>query len=217
LAVSCFREIADKRHEIDQQIAKEASMDKTLDGYLKAMTSFLLQENSLLKSKKDDPIRNVARTQTISVIKRLDSNRNQIVFQFLQEANLISTMKGDETNEVQKPIISLARADLSGVDLRWTDLRCANLQGAYLQRANLQRANLQGANLQGANLNWANLLLAKLQEANLQGAIFSDNTILTIDTVEYKGTTMPDGTIFSESTDLKKFTEATEGEYWSDI
>lgn len=169
------REIADKRHTIDQQIAKEARMDKTLDEYLKAMTSFLLQEKSLLKSKKDEPIRKVARTQTISVIKRLDSERNQIVFQFLQEANLISVIKGDETEEADNPIISLARADLRLANLEEVNLHEAklfgtNLQEASLTRANLTKADLTKANLQNADLTWANLQEANLQEAKLTEA-----------------------------------------------
>lgn len=187
------REIAEKRHKNDQdlaesryandkEIARNTHMDKTLDEYLKTMTGFLLQENSLLKSKKDDPIRDVARTQTITVINRLDSERNKIVFQFLQEADLLSRKKDPKT-DVEKPIVSLAYADLKstnleGVNLKNADLNESDLSGAHLNGAILISASLKGALLVEAKLGAANLTEAHLESAylfktNLRGANLS--------------------------------------------
>ncbi len=214
------REIAADRYENDREIAREARLDKTLDEYLKAMTALLLQEGSLLTFKGNDLIRNVARTETLTVIKRLDAERNFSVFQFLHGTELVGDKDemrrmfyrtGGSPSSRDIPgdaIVSLAFADLQkvelelvnlfGVNLAYTILVEANLKGANLAKANLQRAYLNSADLTGANLVGVNLVGVNLAGANLQNA------------------TMPDGTKYSPDTDLTKFTNPPDDETEND-
>lgn len=81
-------------------------------------------------------------------------------------------------------VISLSKADLSGVFLRRfnfqnVDLREANLQkadliGANLSNANLTKCQLRSADLRRANISNANLRNARLTDANLEGVIFDN-------------------------------------------
>ena len=101
---------------------------------------------------KDNPVKDVARTQTIKILRRLESDgmRQDRIIHFLQDAELYKFIFKNA---------NLSRINLQGADLRW-----ANLQGAKLREANLQGANLWQANLQGANL-----IIANLQKAYLMG------------------------------------------------
>lgn len=107
---------------------------------------------------------------------------------------------------------SLAGLDLAGVDLsganlyrKWMNyasLIGADLSGAGLRQAELEGADLEGANLQGANLVHANLEAANLLHADLTDAIFSTRT------------TLPDGSRWTEATDLNRFTDPAHPDFW---
>ena len=98
----------------------------------------LLLEKDLRNSEKDSEVRTLARARTVTVIQRLDSDRNRDVIRFLKEAHLL-TSKGQSSFRL------LAGADLEGAHLEGTDLSGANLTFAELPRADLRRANLRGA------------------------------------------------------------------------
>ena len=90
----------------------------------------------------------------------------------------------------------LAGADLRAADLQRADLRGADLRGAILQKADLQIANLaeaylEGAFMEGAFLAGANLRRAILRHAHLDGAF------------------LPDGTLWTLTVDLMRFTHPT--------
>lgn len=112
---------------------------------------------------------------------------------------------------------SLHSARFEYADLRRANLRDANLfnagfQHAFLDDASLYEANLQRAKffgcslertiLTGANLQGANLKEASLAEATLSRAIFNEQT------------TLPDGSKWTPSTDLTKFTDKTHSDFW---
>lgn len=88
-----------------------------------------------------------------------------------------------------RPLVSLAGADLTGIDghgaplegidlhganLSEADLSEAHLEGAYLYDADLRDASLLGAHLEGAYLFGANLTGAGLRGAHLEGAYLND-------------------------------------------
>jgi uncharacterized protein YjbI with pentapeptide repeats len=158
------------------------SQDAMLQSYLTEMSGLTLGKK-LLSSKVDDPIRRVARTATITVLHRLDSDRKEEVVLSLSEAWLLSR----DCSIVQPhaaeagllssdcPIVDLHGADLRGVnlngaDLSGTDLHVVDLEGAHLEGANLFKISLLGAHLEGAHLNRADLTMADLSGANLTGA-----------------------------------------------
>ena len=116
----------------------------------------------------------------------------------LQRANL------DEAN--------LQGASLSGAKLQGAHLARANLQGAVLLGAKLQGARLSGAKLQGAYLSWVNLQRAYLVQANLQGAFLLQ---ANLQGVEFdKDTILPDGTKWTPGTDIARFTDPKNSDFW---
>ncbi|MEM6839632.1 MAG: pentapeptide repeat-containing protein [Cyanobacteria bacterium P01_C01_bin.120] len=77
---------------------------------------------------------------------------------------------GENTDDIQEPVISFKNQDLSEMDLHDVNLSNLDFQSTNFQRANLQDAVLWAANLQDAVLWAANLQDAVLSEANLQYA-----------------------------------------------
>jgi hypothetical protein len=154
------RELTEIRREIDSEIPLERQRQTTLEAYYDRMTALLLKEE-LLKSAEDDPVRRIARAQTLATLSSLDDKRKGQVIRFLYEADLINR------NAV---IVRLEEADLIGVDLSEVGLRGANLEGTSLYHANLRGTDLREADLSRTNLVGANLRGAKLDGAKLGGA-----------------------------------------------
>jgi uncharacterized protein YjbI with pentapeptide repeats len=144
-----------RQGKTEREIAREKRQDATLEAYFDRMTALLLEEG-LRDSEEGDEVRTIARSRTLSVLRRLDGKRKAEVVQFLQEADLI---------HVDSSIV-----DLSEAILREADLRESELQRAKLSKANLRNVDLWSANLWSANLRWADLQWADLQEANLSKA-----------------------------------------------
>jgi uncharacterized protein YjbI with pentapeptide repeats len=170
------RELADKRTNADRYIADQRRQDDALQGYFDHIGGLLLAKDKPLRmSDEGDEVRTLARARTLTVLRRLDSERKARVLQFLYEAELISK---------DGPIISLIGADLKGANLSGAvldgaNLRRVNLEGANLNEANLKRTNLSGARLEKANLaaaslKWASLASAHLEEANFEGALLDE-------------------------------------------
>jgi uncharacterized protein YjbI with pentapeptide repeats len=142
------------------------------------------------------------------------------------------SLRGAKVEEAQWHGVMLPYVDLCGVDLSEACvgeafLGDANLQGAMLigtdfTDAILLNANLQGANLTGAilyetclagtrlidacltraNLTHTDLSGADLCGANFDYAVFDENTVL------------PDGTYWSPTCDLRRFTDPTYPDFW---
>ena len=89
-----------------------------------------------------------------------------------------------------------------GVDLSGVDLSEATLHRADLTDSNLENATLNQADLRGSLLFGTKLFNATLREANLEGAVFDENTIL------------PDGTHWTEETDMTRFTDPNHPDFW---
>ena len=82
---------------------------------------------------------------------------------------------------------------MSGATIRSSDLCEAILQGANLRAAQLFDCDLSGADLRGANLRHADLRSANLAKVLLDGA-------------DLQYCVLPDGSIWSEKSDLSRFT-----------
>ena len=173
----------DRRIAADRVAAEEVSQDTTLDDYIQRLSDLMLSRK-LKSSKQHDAVRSVARTVTLTTLRRLDGERKGELVRFLYEVELI-----DEQVD-QSPMVDLWDADLTAADLKGASLSRADLSDVTLvarhphscrppgrqprrrrpQRANLTAANLGGADLTGANLKAANLEDADLTGANLQAA-----------------------------------------------
>jgi hypothetical protein len=75
----------DRRIAADRAAAEEARQDATLQAYLDQMSGLMLNKK-LLASKFDSPVRAVARTVTLTTLRRLDGERKGEVVRFLDEA-----------------------------------------------------------------------------------------------------------------------------------
>ena len=115
------------RQKVEQQIAEQRFQNEALQTYLDRMTRLLL-EDELLESQTDSAVQIVARAQTLSTLRILDSKRRGIVVRFLSDARLI-------------------RKESSVVYLRQADLREADLEGARLYETDLGEVDMHRANL----------------------------------------------------------------------
>src|ERR687890_421554 len=131
--------------ELEAQRAHEAALEKYVEHLGK-----LLTEQQLRHAAADDHLRAVARAHTLAVLEGLDPDRKRVLLGFLHESNLI---------HLDKPIISLLRA---------------NLKGAHLHGANLKGADLRGADLRGADLRGA----ASLNQEQIDQVIRDEDTKL---------------------------------------
>ena len=161
------RKLAEDRAKLDREIATDRQQEAALQAYIDRIAELLLENK--LQTTEVEEVRDVARTRTVSVMRGLDSKRNNIVIQFLREANLIL-----EENSIlvhaNLESVNLQGANLRGASLKSAFLPSANLEGAILMSTNLQNVYLNKANLQGAHMLMTNLLGADLQYANLVGA-----------------------------------------------
>ena len=109
---------------------------------------------------------------------------------------------------------SLQRANLAGAILNSANLAGSDLRGANLRKATLCRASLERADLSGANLGMSDLRFARLEHANLVRVNLNQTNMMgasltgaCIDGVDFAGAILPDGTQYTEETDLKRFTD----------
>ena len=84
-----------------------------------------------------------------------------------------------------------------------TTLESANLFGARMDGVNLEGSNLQGANLADTNLKGSSLNRANLQKVNLR---YANLARASLEFAELEGAKLPDGTLWTEDTDMGRFT-----------
>jgi arabinogalactan oligomer / maltooligosaccharide transport system substrate-binding protein len=133
------------------------------------METYISNMKDLLNQGLNAPQSQIAEEQTITTLRRLNVQHNQIILQFLQNAHLVGA---------QEAVIDLSNADLSydklsNTDLSHVDLTNANLSHVDLAGANLSGSTMYGADLTGADLNGATLAGASLSSAILTGADLS--------------------------------------------
>jgi hypothetical protein len=175
----------DQRAAQLQERAADAERENTLRAYLAQMFELMLNDD-LVQSKQGADASNVARTATLTALRRLDGPRRGLVVRFLIEARLLSSQKhfrsfgrrfrifpGVDPRR-PAPVVSLSGADLSRADLRQAFLFTADLRGADLSRADLRQAFLFTADLRGAELRGADLRGAILRQANLHEVLLGD-------------------------------------------
>jgi hypothetical protein len=166
----------DERTARQRAIAADAAREEVLRGYLAQMSGLML-DRRLLRSQPGADVRAVARTITLTTVRRLDGERRGSVVQFLSEARLLHP---------RDPRVALHAANLRSADLRGAFLPSAGLNGADLRRADLRaavlwgadlgRADLRGADLRRTRLRAAGLRLPGLRDANLSEAKYDSTT-----------------------------------------
>ena len=169
------RHLEAQRAEQQRQLAQGTA----LQAYYEQIGKLLTDKD--LRNTKLKEIRELARGQTMTVVREVDGTGKRSLLTFLHGAGLI---------EAENPAVSL-----SGADLREAYLKGANLQGdlrqADLRVAHHKEANLQYARLRGAHLQQASLLQANLRGAYLKGAEVTDQQLEAA--LSLQGAIMPDG------------------------
>lgn len=161
------RQNLEARSNLEREIATDRQREAALQSYLDRMSELLLKEK--LRTTEVQEVRDVARTLTISVMRTLDTTRNNLVLQFLREAKLI-TDENSILNNANMEGMNLANLDLNHIYLQKSNLQSANLMDAKLNNSNLKDANLEKSNLYHASLLSANLNNVSLESADLQRA-----------------------------------------------
>ena len=161
-----------QRAEVERGIQKQHAQQATLQAYLDQMGTLLL-DRGLHDSSEDSDVRMLARARTLVVLSALSSERQNRVFRFLEETELIQARPPD-----RPPIISLKYASLHNLELKGKQLlKGSDLTQANLSAADLTEAHLEGTDLSGAHLERANLSGADLGEARLSGAYLRDSDL----------------------------------------
>jgi hypothetical protein len=166
-------------------VEMDRAQEAALQVYFDRMSDLLIKE-MLRTSEEGAEVRDVARTRTLTVLRRLDPERKGALLLFLYGSKLvvgkgIINLSGADLRQANLREANLIGADLSAVKLREADLSGANLRGitlfrADLREANFHNANLGGADLQGTDLHGADLSGAVLIRVDLTGARYSSDT-----------------------------------------
>jgi uncharacterized protein YjbI with pentapeptide repeats len=106
----------------------------------------------------------VARTATLTAVRRLDGRRKGEVIRFLAEAGLLNYPIAEGDADLHHPIVNLADADLHGANLANARLHNVtldgDLRGARFDNANMERVSFAGADLRGASFDRAPSVLS---------------------------------------------------------
>jgi uncharacterized protein YjbI with pentapeptide repeats len=192
------RERDETRTREDRALALDARRDRTLETYLTRMSNLMLDRN-LLKSPPESDVRAVARTLTLTTLRRLDGARKGEVVLFLGGSHLIDVgarkrapkcaRRGSEKCVVDPisasdAVVDLRGADLSHLDLSNGSLYRVDLGGAVLRNAIFDNALLSDVKLHGSDIRDASfrrtiLRAVTMTLSRLEGAYFDGAQILT--------------------------------------
>lgn len=184
----------DRRIRQDRALADDARKDAILDAYLAKLSGLILDRN-LTRAKQGSAVRQVARTATLTTLRRLDGSRKREVVLFLYEARLLHTRH--QGLERLPPVINLEGADLRGVDLTAATIEAdpddpfgldteyvllsGDFRGARFDRANLVHVDFGGhdmtggpfkIDLDGATFNESGIDFTSLSFLDLRGVSF---------------------------------------------
>ena len=161
------QKIENQRAQAERDLQEQRAQQATLQAYLDQMGTLLL-DRDLRNASEDSDVRRLARARTLVVLDALASDRQDRVFRFLEETELIQAVPPDRPPIVSLKYASLRDLKLTGKQLlRNTDLTQATLSGAALSEAHLEGTDLSGAHLGNADLTGAYLMDAKLSGAYL--------------------------------------------------
>ncbi|MBW4438807.1 MAG: pentapeptide repeat-containing protein [Pleurocapsa minor GSE-CHR-MK-17-07R] len=142
------------------------------------------------------------------------------------------TLQGEDLRVANLEKAKLWQADLQGVNFQWAKLQGANLNDAVLAGANFTQANLTATRLRGADMRGALCTGAKMYRAHLVAAFLQDAKLTNahlegakltgahLEGADLTGahldalTILPDGTPWTESTDLTRFTNSGHPDYF---
>ena len=151
------------------------------------------------------------------LIRQMSNKDNGIALQAVEELRALNALKDGTLRR-----INIEEANLSGVRLGRADLRQArmdfsSLDEGHLFFANLERADMSGVDLSSAVMTGANLRYANLVAADLRGALLTEVDLMhaKLDNAKFnENTRLPDNTNWTSESDLKRFTDPTNPNFW---
>ena len=162
------RDTLRQQYDLDGRRAQ----DDALQAYFQQLGGLLTEQKLMQTKSANDPLRLLARAQTLTVLGRLGARRKKDLLLFLYGAGLIRK---------NKAVVTLFGADLSHADLSSPDLSDADVSDeyeglvmVYVDNGNPGGTTLSDADLRGVNLSDANLRNADLRNADLSRADLSD-------------------------------------------
>ena len=173
----------------DRALAAASREDATLDAYFARMSSLILNRG-LTKSKQHSALRQVARTETLATLRRLDGSRKGALVQFLNEAGLLriksanaisssTTSAYSTTGPLASPIIDLSDADLRNADLRHATFEAPNRSERIQLIGDLRGARFDDAYLAGVTF-WGSKGSFGVVSADLRGASFDRSGVTEV-------------------------------------
>jgi uncharacterized protein YjbI with pentapeptide repeats len=185
------RQIAmeERRAEEARHIEEQRAQDEALQAYLDQMTQLLVQED-LRHSDEGSEVRTLARARTLTILRRVDPDRQGAIIQFLYEANLINRSKHyDDPPEVYPTndpvtVVRLEAADLQGANLSGAELsdvfrEAAKTLGVESKTDRYNAINLSFTDLRDSDLSGTLLVSADLFQSSLDGADLT-NAVMTV-------------------------------------
>jgi hypothetical protein len=176
----------DERADRERALAADGRREDALQVYLDQMSDLML-DRKLGTSRAEPGVGSVARTLTLTVLRRLDGRRKGFVLKFLNEGGLINDAPElpGVTSDLPDPAFRMEGADLRGVVVRG-DLPHVNLDGADLRYADFRGASIQSpsfivANMRNANFSRAAIIYADFVGAELVRANFSNASVVASD------------------------------------
>lgn len=171
---------------------------------------FLEEANEQREQQTRSALQANAITRLQQAAKAEDTVQRQLILDEMKALDLLQ--------DAELGFANLSDAHLLGADLSGANLQHANLSGALLHDGNLLGANLQDANLSGVDFGEANLSGTLLGGANLTGADLSRANLsgasllgANLDDAKLSNrhgvVTLPDGTKWTQETDMTRFTD----------
>jgi uncharacterized protein YjbI with pentapeptide repeats len=205
------RKREDARATQAQFIAAENRRDQVLQDYLARMDDLVL-DRRLRESRPSSDVRGVARTLTLTALRRLDGKRKGEVVRFLTDAHLI---EGPGTPTVGLIDADLRRAVLTGARLRDVVFDAADLRNARFAGSALSSVRFEGARLEGASFPRAILEGVAFTGAGLEHASFRDTRmgrartyVGSLEPVSFEGACLSGATFAGSDARSARFADA---------
>ena len=161
--------LAEQRIEEDRELAQEARRDDILQVYLTQMNDLMLHRH-LVRAWPGSTVKNVARSLTLTTLRRLDGKRKGEVVRFLYEANLLRPYRALDLTGADLQEADLVNSELFDTSFARTDLRGAHFGSASLVDTDFTGALLANASFRGSELSGVQFVFADLTDAHFDHA-----------------------------------------------
>jgi uncharacterized protein YjbI with pentapeptide repeats len=182
---------AERERTLARATALNDARESALRAYLDQMADLLI--NRHLARSPSESVRQVARSSTMTLLRRLDGKRKGFVIRFLADSGLIETdtpsvgLRDADLRRAQLRNAMFVNTNFGGADMRDADLRGSTFVNSRWEETHLHRADFRGADLSApfflgtkmrhADFRHAHLYRARFEKANLRRADFSDATL----------------------------------------